>query len=84
MSEQVPTVGRIVHYRLSDPDATLINVPQRVGNRARMGDTYPALVVRNNGGSVNLQVFLDGSDSYWATSRTEGEDGGHWSWPPRA
>jgi hypothetical protein len=26
---------------------------------------------------------LDGTDTYWATSRTEGAGDGHWAWPPR-
>ncbi|GAA4560510.1 hypothetical protein [Planotetraspora kaengkrachanensis] len=34
-------------------------------------------------GVCNLQVLLDGNDAYWATSRTEGDEPGRWSWPPR-
>ncbi|MFC4146604.1 hypothetical protein ACFO0M_10085 [Micromonospora mangrovi] len=58
-----------------------------VGNRVEAGDTYPAMVVRVFGAdAANLQVFLDGNDTYWATSRPEGEAGeqGRWIWPPRA
>jgi len=47
------------------------------GNEAHRGDEYPALIVREftAGSSVaNLQVFLDGNDSYWATSRGEAEE----------
>lgn len=100
---QTPTIGRFVHYTLSEQDAEQINRRRRdfaarpagpgnegfqahVGNRAEAGQTFPALVVRNWGGSaVSLQVFLDGTDTYWATSRTEGEPGEHgrWIWPPR-
>lgn len=58
-----------------------------VGNHVRAGDTYPAMVVRVFDPSVttaNLQVFLDGNDSFWATSRVEGEPGEQckWIWPP--
>lgn len=58
------------------------------GNSASEGDVYPAMVVRvfGSGTTANLQVFLDGNDSYWATSRREaeeGESGGFWVWPPR-
>lgn len=107
MSEQQPTIGRIVHYRLSQYDADAINKrradaknlnaagvtvtlasqelgPQiHVGNHATAGDVCPAMVVRTFGAAANLQVFLDGNDTYWATSRTEGDTNGAWTWPPR-
>lgn len=50
---QTPTVGRMVHYVLADYDAVHEHVK---------GEHRPAIVVKNNGGSVNLQVFLDGSN----------------------
>jgi hypothetical protein len=55
------------------------------GNDVAEGDVYPADVVRTFlGTTVNLQVHLDGNDHYWATSRSEGEGPGFWSWPSRA
>lgn len=92
--DQKPTVGRIVHYRLTDTDAQLIANQRRnlygslmsVGNAARLDDVYPAIIVRvfdPNSTAVSLQVHLDGPDTYWATSRTEGLDPGQWSWPAR-
>lgn len=56
-----------------------------VGNAARVGQAYPAMVVCVFEGAAvaNLQVYLDGNDSYWATSRREGEEPGTWMWPPR-
>ncbi|MFE2469698.1 hypothetical protein [Streptomyces mirabilis] len=87
-----PTIGRIVHYTLSQQDADEINRRRthrvtRTGNDARGGDVYPAMIVRIFGdtpeSAVNLQVFLDGSDSHWATSRTLGEGPFHWAWPER-
>jgi len=57
-----------------------------VGNHAEEGQVYPAVVVRVFDPSVttaNLQVQLDGNDTYWATSRTEGDGPGHWGWPAR-
>lgn len=56
------------------------------GNSASGGQQYPALVVRVFGEpspSVNLQVHLDGNDTFWATSCQEGDEAGQWSWPPR-
>lgn len=55
-----------------------------VGNIAREGDVYPAIIVRAwNDDLLNLQVFLDGNDTYWATSAHLGAEAGTWSWPTR-
>jgi hypothetical protein len=106
-----PTIGRIVHYKLSDMDAEAINrrrtnssailsrmqadPPQwpegaqaHMGNSVAAGDVYPAMIVRTWGNTaesaVQLQVFLDGTDAYWATSRTCGEEPGTYAWPVRS
>lgn len=82
-----PTLGRIVLYTLTDADADVITQSRAgalIGNPARAGEQYPAMVVRTFGGdAVNLQVHLDGGDLYWATSRQEGDQPGTWCWPPR-
>lgn len=58
------------------------------GNAVRPGDVFPAMIVKvfpgNPHDMANLQVHLDGNDTYWATSRHEGSDQDEWSWPPRA
>ncbi|WP_382307305.1 hypothetical protein [Herbiconiux sp. UC225_62] len=55
-----------------------------VGNEARAGQVLPLLVVRAfDEGKVNGQVFLDGNDTLWVTSASEGDGRGQWSWPPR-
>lgn len=55
-----------------------------VGNQVRVGQEYPAVVVAKfSEDMVNLQVLLDGNDSFWATSRHEGTDPGNWHWPAR-
>jgi hypothetical protein len=58
-----------------------------IGNPVEAGDVYPAMIVRTWGPEVHhsqqLQVFLDGNDTFWATSVSEGEGQRHWSWPPR-
>lgn len=89
-----PSIGRIVHYKLGAGDVNAIANQRAAAGRkdhahhnvVREGDVYPAMVVRVFDPSVttaNLQVFLDGGDSYWATSRTESPDTGHWMWPER-
>lgn len=83
-----PMLGRRVHYVLNQSDADAINDFARQGarNRARVGQVLPAMVVAVFGPAgptvpmVNLQVFLDGDGSYWATSRSQGEDAGQWRW----
>lgn len=107
-----PSIGRIVHYTLSQQDADAINRRRadfeafrsnfsgpsdpgqagadghiaHIGNHAAEGDVCPAMVVRvfhPETTTANLQVHLDGNDTYWATSRTEGEGPSHWAWPER-
>ena len=94
MTEQKPSIGRIVHYKLNEGDVANIDrlMPLVVDgqcqerNPVTAGDVYPAMVVRvfdPSPTTANLRVFLDGADSYWATSRTEADEPGHWTWPPR-
>lgn len=88
---QKPSIGRIVHYTLTESDAALIDQQNRHAgsnrNSVRVGEVYPAMVVAvfGNGEHANLKVFLDGGPGaeYWATSRPEGETPGTWCWPPR-
>lgn len=98
----VPSIGRIVHYRLASWDVDAINRRRsdadasgqrsdgamvHTGNRVAEGDVYPAMIVRcwgdTEGSMVNLQVFLDGNDTYWASSRNEGDAVAQWFAPPR-
>ena len=113
MSEQIPTIGRIVHYRLSADDAAQINrrrttgksiadrmaygtdplkawpagAQAHIGNDVAEGDVFPMHIVKVWGptatSAVNGQVMLDGTDTFWATSRTVGEGPGTFSWPTR-
>ncbi len=98
-----PSIGRIVHYKLSAHDAAEINrrradwsaadpvrtgLQAHVGNHAEAGQVVPATIVRifdpsGEHGTSNLQVALDGNDTFWATSRKTGDDEGTWAWPPR-
>lgn len=91
-----PSIGHIVHYRLTEADADAINhrrhpltVSPRepnchIGNSVREGDAFPAVIVRifdTSSDNVNLQVWLDGGDSHWATSRPQGDGPGAWKSP---
>jgi len=60
------------------------------GNQVSAGDVFPAMIVRtfdsgdtgtvdDNTGTVNLQVNLDGDDTYWATSRQVGDAEGSYT-----
>ena len=109
--QMIPTIGRIVHYRLTDQDAVEINrrrttgthiadrlrilgdtgwptgAQAHIGNKVAAHDVFPAMIVRTwgktEGSCCQLQVFLDGNDTYWATSRSEGDLAGMWAVPPR-
>lgn len=75
--------GDLVTYTLSLGDAEQINTKRAVngtsGNRAAAGDVCPALVVRKwSDTTVNLQVFFDGPDTAWLTSRLYGTGDGTW------
>lgn len=87
-----PTVGRTMHYTLNAGDVARIEYARQQGinegNNVTVGDVLPAVVTRvwgeGEGTLLNLQVFLDGPDSLWVTSRPFGEDPGCWTWPPRS
>jgi hypothetical protein len=85
MPEQQASVGRIVHYVLSEHD-----------NVRNVGEHRPAIIVKVWGPQcVQLQVFMDGSNDdvrfspsgvMWQTSVSqdeEGKKGRTWHWPER-
>lgn len=105
----IPSIGRIVHYKLNDSDVTEINRRRadarrtslhfsgaiiHTGNQAEPGMVFPMLITRvwglgPNGAQITEesvvqgQVFLDGNDTLWVTSRHQGDSEGQWSEPPR-
>lgn len=108
MDAQIPSIGRIVHYKLSAADAAEINrrrttgpaIAERIGygswpvgaqahigNEAKEGDIHPMMITKmwgdGAGASVNGQVFLDGNDVLWVTSRVVGDQSGTFTWPQR-
>ncbi|WKU03743.1 hypothetical protein [Micromonospora sp. HUAS LYJ1] len=77
-----PTIGRIVHYRLSDADVAAINAGrdtiavQKHRNPVSAGQVYPATITAvfdEASGTANLVVQLDGTQQHWVTSRKRGE-----------
>ena len=63
----VGTLGTIV---MSDEQAELVFRKWLItgpgtGTNPKAGDVLPAVVVRNNGSTVNVKVFLDGNASVW-------------------
>lgn len=86
----IPTVGRVVHYRVSAEEAAQITERHRSagGNYAQEGDVYPLLITRVWGdqeySSFNGTLFLDGPNStLWITSTHIGDGPRHCFWPPR-
>ena len=92
----IPSVGRTVHYTISDAQAKLINERRAesngiyYGNQASAGQVYPMLITRvwdaptqNENSAVQGQVFLDGNDTFWVTSGHQGEGEYYWFEPPR-
>lgn len=57
------------------------------GNGVTAGETYPMIIVRCWGSteesSVNGQVMLDGCDTFWVTSASQGEGPRKWRAFPR-
>lgn len=63
-----------------EPGAT--GLQAHIGNDVAAGEQFPAVVIRVwQDATVNLQVLLECSDTYWATSRHGGGSHGEWEWP---
>jgi hypothetical protein len=73
--------GDLVFYTLTADDAERIRLDRESrsisGNPLSAGQTYPAMIVRKwTETTANLQVFLDGPDQAWVTSRVYGTENG--------
>jgi hypothetical protein len=76
-----PSIGRIVHYKPTGGDRAAWSAH---GNHIGEDDLLPAIIVAVwSDEYVNLRVFLDGTESPWATSATLGEGEHQWRWPAR-
>lgn len=85
------TTGPSIAERIGQ-DKWPLGAQAHIGNEARGGDVCPAMIVRvlsaSDVGTSNLQVFLDGNDTFWATSRGQvvadsTDKKGLWFEPPR-
>ena len=91
MSGQIPTIGRIVKYTISEQDAANINAlsgfEHNNANKAYAGQIFPMMIVATwgnyPGALVNGQVFVDGNFTIWVTSINEGVGYRSYSWPER-
>jgi hypothetical protein len=58
------------------------------GNQVVAGQTFPLLITAvwgdEPGSAVNGQLFLDGNDTLWVTSATEGDGERKYRWAGRA
>lgn len=57
-----------------------------IGNSHTEGQVLPLTIVVVHDEplvTVNGQALLDGNDTLWVTSASEGDQPGQWSWPPR-
>lgn len=91
---QLPSIGRIVHYTLSEQDVQRIKQLAGDGaafpcNPVREGTICAALVVATFGGTAaNLRVIVDGVPQcdLWVTSASyaaDPETPRTWRWPAR-
>lgn len=98
MTEQRPSIGRIVHYRLSDQDVSdaFVAHGQTHSQSLRAGDVLPAIVVGvfaeyksiDAPLVLDMTVFLPGGHTLWVEAVRELREGqadqhGFWCWPPR-
>lgn len=75
------TDGNSIAERISE-DNWSIGAQAHIGNTVNEGDEIPMIITAVHGENlVNGQVFLDGTDTYWALSRTKGDDVNQWDWP---
>lgn len=90
-SNPVASVGRIVHYRVTEKDLYSIRF-HHPGTLSVEGDILPMLIVRVwvAGGSgevayVSGRLFVDGEGpgSIWLPKVEEGTEPGQWYWPER-
>lgn len=80
--EQINRRRRHAAEHMREHQEAQLGVVVHVGNRVEVGDVFPMVIVRCWGSteesSVNGQVLLDGSDTFWTTSVSQGDGPRHW------
>lgn len=87
MADQQISLGRIVHYALSNSDVQRASVARasrnesHIGAAHAVGDLVPLIITHVFEAGVNGQAFLDGNDTLWIVDAPEGAEMGTWRWP---
>ena len=90
----VPTIGRIVHYKVSENDVqhyTFRPMDHPSFNLPYPGDVFPMVITNVNPDSDGVvrtlsgNVIVNNGTMFWTGSVTEGlgDVPGQWFWPPR-
>ena len=89
----VPTIGRIVHYKMTNDDATRYEFLAKGQhfNLPLEGNVFPMVITDVDPGADGVVRILSGNvmvnngTMFWAGSVTEGlgDVPGQWFWPPR-
>lgn len=83
-TQPMPTVGRSVHYRLSEPQAAYADALAGRKNVLKAGKVCPATVTDvHSADCVDLRIIIGAHDAF-QTSVMRGDGNGMWDWPPRA
>ncbi len=74
------------HAHITDHQRHATGVVVHTGNTVSAGDVYPLVITRTWGEDtpdrlVNGQLLLDGNDTYWVTSVSDGQGPGRFAWP---
>lgn len=78
-----PSIGRVVHYRLTEADAAAIDGALGRRNALKAGHVYPAVMTEVHGADcVDLRIFAGPVDRFHS-SVMRGDVEGTWFWPPR-
>lgn len=88
----MPTLGRIVHLKLSPQHVAAINHQRSLlslmANPVSVGQIVPMIITAVHSETcVNGKLILDGPDTLWVLSATRADDAdmadGDWKWPER-
>ena len=83
-AEQINRRRQHAREHMDEHRANSNGVMVHVGNHVSPGDEFPMIITAVWGNTpqalVNGTVFLDGSDTFWATSVGVGPHAGMWVW----